>query len=83
MSAFVPYANEEESLSIAELTVENRLDRVSLYGSIDLTRDQAGLENARQLQDLLKSVIVSLEATKGLPAHVVTKPTEKVGNPFK
>ena len=44
MSSFTPYQNEAQSLGIDELTVENRLDRISVYGSIELTRDQAGLQ---------------------------------------
>jgi hypothetical protein len=31
-----PFANESESIQIGDLTVENRLDRVSIYGSPDL-----------------------------------------------
>lgn len=83
MSTFIPYANEEDSQSLGDLTIENRLDRVSLYGSIDLTRDQAGLEYSRQLRDLLTAVVASLEAASALPAHVATKPAEKISNPFK
>src|SRR3982074_444499 len=50
MSNFKPFKNEEESLIIDDLTIENRLDRVSLYGSVQLTRDKTGLQQARQLQ---------------------------------
>ena len=82
MPAFAPYLNEEDSLAIGELTVENRMDRVTLYGSLDLTRDKAGLEQARQLRDLLEAVVASLEKTNALPAHVAVKPAEKVRNPF-
>ena len=31
-----PFTNESESLGIADLTIENRTDRISIYGSIDL-----------------------------------------------
>ena len=51
MSSIKPYQNEEESLAIGELTVENRLDRVSVYGSIDLTKDKAGLQQAKALKE--------------------------------
>jgi hypothetical protein len=65
------------------LTVENRTDRVAIYGSIDLTRDKQGLERARALQTLLGSVVKALEAEKQLPEHVAPpeKP-ETVKNPF-
>lgn len=41
---FLAYENETDSFTIGEMTVENRLDRISLYGSVDLTRDKVGLE---------------------------------------
>jgi hypothetical protein len=48
-------------------TVENRTDRVSVYGSIDLTRNKRGLEYARALGSLVDSVIKAIEAEKQLP----------------
>jgi len=44
------YENEEETFQIDQLTIENRLDRVQVYGSIELTKDKVGLEHARQLK---------------------------------
>lgn len=77
-----PYQNEEESLQIGELTIENRTDRISCYGSIDLTRDKPGLENARALKALLDAVVLALEAEKNLPDQLELKPVETVKNPF-
>ena len=77
-----PYHNEAESLAISDLTVENRVDRVSVYGSIELTRDKAGLEQARALKEVIDAVVAALEAEKSLPDHISIKPTEKVKNPF-
>jgi len=37
-----PFKNESESLQIGDLTVENRIDRISIFGSIDITRDKEG-----------------------------------------
>ena len=34
----LPAYNESESLGIGDLTIENRTDRISIYGNIDLTR---------------------------------------------
>lgn len=80
--AFVPYANESDVLHIGNLMIENRLDRVTLSGDIDLSADLAGLANARQLQQLLAQVVMALEARAlldALPApHVKTVP-----NPFE
>jgi hypothetical protein len=83
MSSFKPYQNEEDSIAIDELTVENRLDRISVYGSLDLTKDQVGLAQARQLKALLDAAVFALEAEKNLPDKVSIKPKKKVDNPFK
>jgi hypothetical protein len=55
------FADEAASTSVGDLTIENRLDRVSLYGSLDLTRDRQGLESARRLQALLEAIVKVLE----------------------
>lgn len=79
-----PFADEAASTSIGGLTIENRLDRVSLYGSLDLTRDRQGLEDARRLQTLLEAIVQVLE---GEGDHLAEKDQSKpnvtqVRNPF-
>jgi hypothetical protein len=84
MKTIKPYANESDSVGIADLTVENRTDRVSVYGSIDLTRDKQGLKHARDLRDLLDRVVKALETEKDLPDRVPPpEATDSVENPFK
>jgi hypothetical protein len=83
MKTIKPFANESESLGIGDLTIENRTDRVSVYGSLDLTRDNKGLEHARALRALLDKVVAALEAEKALPDTVAPpEPPETVKNPF-
>lgn len=80
----IPFADEAVSTSIGDLTVENRLDRVSLYGSLDLTRDRQGLENTQRLQALLEAVVQALESEGNrLPDKDRRKPkVTQVRNPF-
>lgn len=78
---FTPYANESDVLTLGGLTLENRLDRISLSGDIDLTADQAGLAHARQLQQLLASVVAKLESM-ALPAELPAPAVKTVDNPF-
>jgi hypothetical protein len=59
--AITPFADEAASTSIGGLTVENRLDRVSLYGSLDLAHDKQGLDNARRLRAMLESIVKVLK----------------------
>jgi len=81
---FTPFANEADSVGIGDLTIENRLDRVSIYGSLDLTRDKQGLEHARALKALLDSIVRVLEADKKLPDKLPPpKAPGRVKNPFQ
>jgi hypothetical protein len=65
-----PYQNESDADEIGDLKIENRLDRITIYGRIDLTRDKAGLENARALKKLLDDVVHTLEGDPTLPEHI-------------
>lgn len=78
-----PFANEEESVEIGDLTIENRQDQVSIYGDIQLTRDKRGLDQAKALKAVLDAVVDVLEHDKSLPEQISTKPTDEVDNPFK
>lgn len=77
-----PFRNESEVVQINGLTVENRLDRVSVYGSIDFTLDKMGLEKARKLLVVVKATVEALEA-EDLPEKIVTEKPETVKNPFE
>ena len=78
---FIPFANESDELEIGEMAIENRLDRVSLHGDIDLSKDQKGSANARLLQKLLDDVVTQLEAVD-LPEHFAVASARTVSNPF-
>ena len=79
------FKNESEALTIGELSIENRLDRVSLYGSIDLTHDAEGLALALRLKGILDGVVSVLEGDKAagvLPDKITVAATDEVENPF-
>ena len=82
MKHFTPYANESDVIRIGALEIENRIDRVNLTGDVVLTRDQAGLALAKELQTLINAVVKALKADKQLPEKVETKPVQVVRNPF-
>jgi hypothetical protein len=83
--ALHPFADETASLQIGGLTVENRTDRVSVYGSLDITRDRIGLARAAQLQLLLNAVVAALRSEgDALPQAVpIANAPTTVRNPFK
>ena len=78
---FKPYANEADVLQCGRLTIENRLDRVTLCGDLDLTLDQSGLAHARMLQKLLGEVVAHLES-QALPETLPPLQRKQVDNPF-
>ena len=58
------FQNESEVMIIRgenhDLNIENRLDRVSLYGSVDITHDQEGLAQALRLKGVVDSMVSAL-----------------------
>jgi hypothetical protein len=83
MKTITPFANDSEAVSLGDLTIENGTDQVSLYGSLDMTRDKTGLKRARALKAAVDAIVAALEAEKDLPDKIA--PSEKpqqVKNPF-
>ncbi|MGL5211151.1 MAG: hypothetical protein ACRC7K_02755, partial [Acinetobacter junii] len=70
-----------ESSSIYDLTLENQVDCVSLYGNLQITKDQVGLKAAKALQQLINDVVIALEKEE-LPAQIERKPEQEIENPF-
>jgi|BarGraIncu00431A_1022009.scaffolds.fasta_scaffold77750_1 hypothetical protein len=85
MEKLEPFADEETVIEIGKLTIENRLDRIAMYGSLDLTKDKEGLQMARELHPLLANVVKllsKLEANGDLPEKVQLIKPGVVKNPF-
>lgn len=79
--SFSPYQNEADSLQLDELTIENRLDRISIFGTIDLWKDKVGLKSAKELKRVVDQVVAELEKSD-LPEKVELAATDKVPCPF-
>lgn len=78
-----PFADDSSSTTIGELAAENGGQAVVLSGSLEITRDRAGLEHARALRNLADSICKELEAAD-LPDRVerATASAQDVANPF-
>ena len=63
---FKPFENGTESHSIHDLTLENDLDRVSVYGNLQIGKDQAGLEAAKALQHYLNEIVIKINSSHPL-----------------
>ncbi len=80
---FLAYENESDSFSIGDMTIENRLDKISIYGSLDITKDKDGLEYALKLKRIIDSSIDALKRDKNLPDKIEILEIESVTNPFQ
>lgn len=78
---FKPFETGNESSSIYDLTLENQVDCVSLYGNLQITKDQVGLKAAKALQQFINDVVIALEKEE-LPAQIERKPEQEIENPF-
>jgi hypothetical protein len=76
-----PFANESDSLSIGGLTIENRVDRIALYGSVDITLDSEGQVFAESLKTLFDDILIAMQ-DRHLPPKISTNPTDTIPNPF-
>ena len=83
MKKIQPFANDSEAMSIGELTLENGTDKVAVYGSLDITRDKAGLKQALALKAIVDSIVKSLSQDKSLPDQVAPpEAPQQAKNPF-
>lgn len=80
-STLHPFADESTALQIGGLTVENRSDRVSIFGNLDLTRDKPGLHRALELKSILDQVVTALQE-QALPDAITIEPPVNVKNPL-
>ena len=79
---FNPFKNEADCITIGEdLNIENRVDRVSIFGNIDLTLDKEGLKAAKELKAIIDLTVAALEK-ENLPDHIAIVERETVKNPF-
>jgi hypothetical protein len=85
---FKPYSNDSDVLNIQgdALTLTNGTTRVTVDGTLELTRDQRGLKAALALKEAVDAVVAALQGEgTSLPAKVKDEPDEKPGvvaNPF-
>ncbi len=87
---FKPFENESDALTLSdslndtELSIENKIDRVSFFGSLDITKDKTGLDHALKLQSLLNAIVEVL-GKSDLPDKIEVDEgaVVEVKNPFE
>lgn len=75
------FANESDAVTLGDLHIENREDRLEIDGSLDVRRNKTGLVQARTLKKILDDVVDALQREE-LPEQPTTEPTQDVANPF-
>lgn len=80
-----PFKDDTGATSIGDLSVENSTSTVTISGSLEVTRDKAGLKRARALKQLADAVVEQLESDGELPDKVAgaKRKAEEVDNPFR
>lgn len=84
---FDAYANDADVLNVQgdALTLSNGSTRVTLEGTLEITRDKRGLAAALALKAAIDEIVKKLQADPHLPAKVADEPDQKPGvvdNPF-
>lgn len=77
------FENETDALSVGGMNIENRLDRISIYGSLDITKDKNGLASALVLKRVIDAAIDEMKRDKNLPDKIAIDPSQLVDNPFQ
>lgn len=79
---FKPFEIGTESHAIHDLSLENDLDRVSIYGNLQISKDQAGLAAAKALQSYVNAIVSHLEQQTNLPEKITLSAENEIENPF-
>lgn len=79
---FKAFQQGTESHAIHDLTLENDVDRISIYGNLQIHKDQAGLAAAQALLAYLNDIVKTLEADESLPEKLESADLDEVDNPF-
>lgn len=79
---FRPFENETAVACIDGLSIENRMDRVTLVGDLDITFDAEGLSKAIKLKSIIDQAVAKLTSEKNLPEKLEIASISEVKNPF-
>lgn len=82
-AGFVPFSDAASVRTIGTLSFENGTGAIAVHGSLDVTRDEAGLSHARALKRIVDAIVAALEGGE-LPEAVAEADMAPapVTNPF-
>ncbi|AUZ04244.1 hypothetical protein ADP71_04520 [Vitreoscilla sp. C1] len=80
---FSALSDENHSYSIENLTFENHGDGLSIYGDIQILRDQQGLKYLKEIKTIIDGAILQLQNTEALPEQLILgQNNTEIDNPF-
>jgi hypothetical protein len=81
-----PFENDEESMSLSGLSVDNGLDLIAIHGTLEITQDKRSLNRIEALQTLLGDIKAKLLTLGELPevasSGIDPGKVDVVANPF-
>ena len=80
--SFLAFADDCSSYTLDNLTFENNADRLSVYGDMQIQRDQQGLQQLLALQSLINQAVIALQADDTLPEQLPAAKHTEIDNPF-
>jgi hypothetical protein len=63
---FMAYENDTDRLEITDLTVTNGMDKITIQGTLDLTKDPEGLKNVLKIKRVIDAALEALRRDKNL-----------------
>ena len=79
---FLAFADDCSSYTLDNLTFENNADHLSVYGDMQIQRDQQGLQQLLALQSLINQAIMALQVDDALPEQLPAAKHTEIDNPF-
>ena len=80
--SFLAFADDYSSYTLDNLTFENNANHLSVYGDIQIQRDQQGLQQLLALQSLINQAVIALQADTTLPEQRPAAKHNEIDNPF-
>ena len=79
---FQAFADDCSSYTLGNLTFENNADYLSVYGDIQIQRDQQGLQHLLALQQIINQAVTGLQADDTLPEQLPAAKHNEIDKPF-
>lgn len=63
---FMAYENDTDRMDIADLIVTNGMEKITIQGMLELTKDREGLKNVLKIKRVIDAALEALRRDKNL-----------------